>query len=31
MGKRVAYGGLPFPTTGCAELGVGNIYLKWND
>ena len=29
MGK--AYGGLPFPGTGCPAREVGNIYLVWND
>ena len=29
-GEGVAYGGLPFPGTGCPVPDVGNIYLVWN-
>ena len=28
--ERVAFGGLPFPGTGCPEPDVANIYLIWN-
>ena len=30
MGKGVAYGGLPFPGTGCPVPDVANTYLIWN-
>ena len=30
MEKGMAYGGLPFPGTGCPVLDVVNIYLIWN-
>ena len=30
MGKGVAYGGLPFPATGCPVPDGGSIYLIWN-
>ena len=30
MGKGIAYGGLPFPSTGCPISDVANIYLIWN-
>ena len=31
MGEGMAYGGLPFPGTGCPVPDVGNIYLVWSD
>ena len=30
-GEVVAYGGLPFPGTGCPVPDVGNIHIVWND
>ena len=30
MGKGMAYGGLPFPGTGCPVPDVANTYLIWN-
>ena len=29
--EGMAYGGLPFPDTGCPVPGVGNIYLVWHE
>ena len=31
MGEGMAWGGLPFPDTGCPALDLGNkYYLEWN-